>query len=60
MDFYYHPYKDPQKLADELQKELIFVVPLEKGIRFSPCAVTEDKCKKAPAAIARAIKNLEE
>ena len=54
------PYKDPQKLADELQKELIFVVPLEKGIRFSPCAVTEDKCKKAPAAIARAIKNLEE
>lgn len=54
------PYKNPQKLADELQKELIFVVPLEKGIRFSPCAVTEDKCKKAPAAIARAIKNLEE
>ena len=54
------PFDKPMELSDELQKEHIYVVPLDGGIRFSPCAVTAEKCMRAPAAIQAAIKRIEE
>lgn len=52
------PCSDPKKASEELIKENMFVVPLQKGLRFAVCAVAEDKCSKAPAAIKKVIDSL--
>ena len=36
-----------------------YVVPQKKGLRFSPCAVTTDKCLRAPAIIKKAVDRVE-
>lgn len=54
------PSEQADELARELQKEQVYVVPLAKGIRFSPCAVTEEKCRRAPGIIKRVMDRLEE
>ncbi|MCB7319333.1 pyridoxal phosphate-dependent aminotransferase [Lacrimispora sp. 210928-DFI.3.58] len=53
------PYENADKLAQALQEEQVYVVPLVKGIRFSPCAVTEEKCRRAPGIIKRVMERLE-
>ena len=53
------PYDDASELAIELQKEQVYIVPLDGGIRFSPCAVTAEKCRKAPGIIKKVMDKLQ-
>ena len=39
--------------------DIVNVVPQKKGLRFSPCAVTTDKCLRAPAIIKKAVDRVE-
>ena len=45
------PCENPEYIAEQLQKRLVFIVPMAGGIRFSPCAVTKEKCLRAPEII---------
>ncbi|MDW7667850.1 MAG: aminotransferase class I/II-fold pyridoxal phosphate-dependent enzyme [Bacillota bacterium] len=49
------PCDDPQEASKKLMEENIFVVPLQKGLRFAVCAVSEEKCKTAPEKIKKAL-----
>jgi len=53
------PCKDAKKASDELIKENLFIVSLKKGLRFAACAVSEEKCKQAPAIIKKVLDSLE-
>ncbi|MDI9495396.1 MAG: aminotransferase class I/II-fold pyridoxal phosphate-dependent enzyme [Bacillota bacterium] len=53
------PCKDAKKASDELIKENLFVVALKKGLRFAVCAVSEEKCKTAPAIIKKVLDRIE-
>lgn len=53
------PCNDPAKVRDELIKDDFFIVALKKGLRFAPCAVSEEKCQKAPALIKKALDAVE-
>jgi len=53
------PCKDAKKASDELIKENMFVVSLKKGLRFAVCAVSEEKCKQAPAIIKKVLDRLD-
>ncbi len=50
------PCSDPERVAGRLQEQNVYVVPLKKALRFSPCAVTKEKCLRA----IRIIKNVME
>ncbi|MEL7649408.1 MAG: aminotransferase class I/II-fold pyridoxal phosphate-dependent enzyme [Sedimentibacter sp.] len=52
------PCSNSKKASEELIKENLFVVALKKGLRFAVCAVSEEKCRIAPAKIKRVIDNL--
>lgn len=45
------PCEKPYEISEALVEKNIFMVPLGKGIRFAVCAVSEDKCRKAPKVI---------
>lgn len=45
------PCDDPMAIAAKLKEDNLFVIPLQKGLRFAPCAVSEEKCRRAPAMI---------
>lgn len=45
------PCDKPYEISDALTQKNIFMVPLAKGVRFAVCAVSEEKCRKAPAII---------
>ena len=45
----------PKEVSDKLMEKNTFVVALGKGLRFAPCAVSEEKCRRAPALILQAI-----
>ncbi len=49
------PCENPQKVANELQKDAIFAVPLKRGVRFALSAVAKDKCAEAPGKFIKAI-----
>ncbi len=49
------PCRDAKAVSDKLMEDNVFVVALKKGLRFAPCAVSEEKCRRAPAAIKKAI-----
>jgi aromatic-amino-acid transaminase len=51
-----HP--EPKKVMNELTKYNLFLVSLKKGIRFAICAVSSEKCRKAPAIIKKVIDDL--
>ncbi len=53
------PCKNPGKAAEYLCGENVFVVPQARGLRFSPCAVTTEKCLRAPSIIKNAIEKAE-
>jgi aromatic-amino-acid transaminase len=53
------PCKDAKKASNELIKENLFVVALKKGLRFAVCAVSEEKCKTAPAIIKKVLDRIE-
>lgn len=52
------PHDNPVAVQTELIKDNLFLVSLKKGCRFAVCAVSEEKCRKAPALIKKAIDNL--
>ena len=43
---------------EDFEKENIFVVPMEKGIRISGASIPESVCKKLPAAIKKAMEKM--
>ena len=45
------PCDNPKEVCEELTKENLYLVPLKMGLRFAVCAVSEEKCKKAPKII---------
>lgn len=45
------PCDQPYEISEALTEKNLFIVPLEKGIRFAVCAVSEEKCRKAPKVI---------
>ncbi|MCH4072890.1 pyridoxal phosphate-dependent aminotransferase [Pseudoramibacter sp.] len=50
------PCEHREEIRDYLaDKKNFFIVALQKGLRFAPCAVNEEKCGKAPALIKEAI-----
>ncbi|MEG1310395.1 MAG: aminotransferase class I/II-fold pyridoxal phosphate-dependent enzyme [Romboutsia sp.] len=49
------PCEDPRIVSEELTKYNIYAVPLNMGIRFAICAVSEEKCKVAPNIIKEAL-----
>lgn len=52
------PCDNAKEISDRLMDENLFLIPLKKGIRFAVCAVSEDKCKKAPAMIKKIMDNI--
>ncbi len=54
------PCEDPQAVAEEIKKDHLYLVALAKGVRFAPCAVSEEKCRKAPGIIKKALEALGE
>lgn len=51
------PCDDPMKYCQKLVEKNLFVVPLKMGLRFAVCAVSEEKCRKAPAMIKEALES---
>jgi len=49
------PCKMADKVSDYLMKKNLFIVALKKGLRFAPCAVSENNCRKAPKMIKEAM-----
>lgn len=45
------PCDKPYEISEALTEKNIFMVPLAKGVRFAVCAVSEEKCRKAPKII---------
>ncbi|KNZ42701.1 pyridoxal phosphate-dependent aminotransferase [Acetobacterium bakii] len=54
------PCKDPKAVSTLLMEKNMFIVALGKGLRFAPCAVSEEKCRRSPALILQAIKEIED
>lgn len=53
------PCSKPKEVSDLLMEKNTFVVALGKGLRFAPCAVSEEKCRRSPQLILDAIKEVE-
>ena len=51
------PCENPREICEALTEEELYLVPLKMGLRFAVCAVSEEKCKKAPEIIKRVIDN---
>ncbi len=52
------PCDDPDALSKKLEERDIFLVPLKKGIRVSVASLSEDKCRRLPAEIKRAMEEI--
>ena len=52
------PCENPKEVCEELTKENLYLVPLKMGLRFAVCAVSKEKCMKAPKIIKDVIENL--
>lgn len=50
------PAAHPREICHELEKENVFMVPLEKGIRLAVCSVPKAKMKGLAAKTAEAVK----
>ncbi|AOT71025.1 pyridoxal phosphate-dependent aminotransferase [Geosporobacter ferrireducens] len=53
------PCSNPEAVTQELQKDLIFAVPMGKGIRFAVCSVPEKQCALVPEKFVKAIAKFE-
>src|SRR5699024_1615093 len=42
------PIENSENIADDLEKENLFLIANKNGLRFAVCAVSEEKCSKAP------------
>ena len=45
------PCSDPDGISAQLEKQGLFIVPLDKGLRVSVASVSEEKCRRIPAMI---------
>ncbi len=52
------PCEKATEVSDLLMEKNIFVVPLSKGLRFAACAVSEEKCRRAPGLILEAMNTI--
>lgn len=53
------PMKNPEKIALKLEEENLFMIANKKGLRFALCAVSKEKCAKAPKIIRKVLDSLE-
>lgn len=53
------PSKDPDAVCEELKKDLVFAVPLAKGVRIAVCAVPETQMKGLAAKVKKAFDAVE-
>lgn len=53
------PCDDPDAVSRALEEKNIFVVPFAKGVRVSVASISEEKCRKVPAAIKEVLEALE-
>ena len=49
------PCDNPDEISAKLEKEGIFLVPLAKGLRVSVASISEEKCRRIPAKIKKAM-----
>ncbi len=49
------PCADPDAVSRKLEEEDIYLVPLKLGIRISVASISEEKCRRLPAAIRAAM-----
>ncbi|HIU25782.1 MAG TPA: aminotransferase class I/II-fold pyridoxal phosphate-dependent enzyme [Candidatus Copromorpha excrementigallinarum] len=49
------PCPDPDAVSASLEKEGVFIVPLAKGLRVSVASISEEKCRRLPALIKKAM-----
>ncbi len=52
------PCDNAKAISDKLMEDNLFLIPLKKGLRFAVCAVSEEKCKKAPKMIKTVMDNI--
>jgi aromatic-amino-acid transaminase len=52
------PCDNPKVASDKLIEKDAFLVPLNQGLRFAVCAVSEEKCKKAPYIIKEVLDSM--
>jgi len=50
------PCENAEEVSNELQKDLIFAVPIGRGIRFAVSAVSKEKCAQAPEKFVKAMR----
>lgn len=50
------PCQNSKEVADRLEKEGIFIIPLEKGIRVSIASISKKRCEELPAKISAAMR----
>ena len=53
------PADDPQAVCDNLHEDLIFAVPLKKGVRIAACSVSAAKMKGVAAKVLKALQKAE-
>ena len=53
------PADDPQAVCDNLHENLIFAVPLKKGVRIAACSVSAAKMKGVAAKVLKALQKAE-
>lgn len=49
------PCENPMKVCEKAIESKLYTIPLKMGIRFAICAVSKEKCEKAPNIIKEAI-----
>lgn len=49
------PCDNPDEISAKLEKDGLFIVPLAKGLRVSVASISEEKCRKLPAMIKKAM-----
>lgn len=53
------PLENSEKIAGLLEEKNLFMIANKNGLRFAICAVSEDKCRKAPGIIKEVLDSLE-
>ena len=52
------PFGEPDKLCEKLNEKNVFLIPLDRGVRVSVAASSEEKCRRLPALIKAAMDEL--
>ena len=52
------PCSEPDELCRRLNEKNVFLIPLDKGVRVSVAASSEDKCRRLPALIKETMEEL--